>query len=284
MAVNDRFISGGIINSGINRTWLLSEAIPGGSVISLELAWNSGEEQSMFNRAMSEVIRSNGTSIVEHSPTDSAIGNSPYFRAANSFVTLNEFSVASYTAVTALAVKLKSFTAYRLNNTSVNVVWETSAQNETPLYTVERSADGNHFIAIGTVNGQVQKTNYSFMDKNSNAPLVWYRLHIKTQDGTTSYSRTVQVNGMSGMTQMQLRPSVTPDEITTLYLFLVQKEHIILHLADASGRILSEKFYLLQPGEHYLPIKLDRLSKGMYYVHVIGSNPGMVKTLPLIKQ
>jgi hypothetical protein len=283
MAVNDQIISGGIVNSGIDRTWLLSEATAGGSLVSLELAWNDPEEQSMFNRALSEVIRSNGTSVVEHSPTDSAIGINPYSRSANSFVALNQFSVASYTTVIALPVKLKSFNAKRLSNTSADITWETEAHAETPLYTVERSADGIHFAGIGTLNGVAQKTNYIFIDKNLSGNVAWYRLQIKTRDGKIVYSRTVQIAGVANTTRMQLRPSVTEKAVTHLYLFLDHKENINIHLIDISGRMLLRRSYRLEKGQHSLPLTIDHLHKGIYYLHITG-NPGTVTVLPLIKQ
>jgi hypothetical protein len=99
IAVNDQVIPGVAFQSSIDRTWQVSEATPGGSNIALELRWAGPEELSQFDRTITEVIRSDGSNIVQASSTAAASGSGPYTRGANAFSVLTQFSVASHSSI-----------------------------------------------------------------------------------------------------------------------------------------------------------------------------------------
>ncbi|MBO9561279.1 MAG: hypothetical protein J7621_00840 [Niastella sp.] len=99
VAVNDQVIPGVAFQSSIDRTWQVSEATPGGSNIALELRWAGPEELSQFDRTITEVIRSDGSNIVQASSTAAASGSGPYTRGANAFSVLTQFSVASHSSI-----------------------------------------------------------------------------------------------------------------------------------------------------------------------------------------
>jgi len=102
VAVNDQRIPGLVYESGIHRTWLIGEGTPGGSIVSLNLRWGEAEEQNSFQRHLTEIIRSDGTSIVETTDVAAATGADPYNREGGAFTSLTQFSVASDVSVLSL--------------------------------------------------------------------------------------------------------------------------------------------------------------------------------------
>ncbi|MCS7074508.1 MAG: hypothetical protein NZ108_08585, partial [Bacteroidia bacterium] len=61
----------------------------------------------------------------------------------------------------------------------VHLTWVTASERNNKSFTIERSLDGRHFSAIGTVPGAIHSSTtqeYSFVDWNVSATKVWYRI------------------------------------------------------------------------------------------------------------
>jgi hypothetical protein len=280
IAVNDQVIPGGIIDAGINRTWLVSEAVPNGSSVTLSMKWLGGEEQAAFDRTQTKIIRSNGAMIVESSASAPASGTNPFARAGGSFVTLSQFSVAS--TVVVLPVELKSFTAQKTGSAAVGLTWNTTGSTMPKHFTVQRSADGVHFVNISQVNGETGKGAYNYSDNLPGSGTVYYRLMITGQQEEITYSgiQTVLLNGTN---LVQLRPSATTGSTTQLYIQTTQQSVVSVYVTDIAGRIHSRQSVQFNKGEHLLPVWIGGLPKGVYYVHVKDSK-GDINVLTLVKQ
>ncbi len=279
VAVNDQMIPGGIHASGVNRTWLVSEAVNGGSNVMLSLKWQDSEEQSAFDRAQTSIIRSNGTQIVEMTSQAPASGSNPYARADGSFNILSQFSVSSSSAV--LPVELKTFTAKKATNASVGLTWNTTGSTEPKYFDVQRSADGVHFVNIGKVKGEAGRYLYSYTDNLPGAGMVYYRLLVTGQQNEMSYSG-IQSVVLNSASQLQLRPSATAGAITNVYVHALKESVASLYITDIAGRMYHHQTIRLNKGEQQLPIFIGNLGKGVYYVHVKDGN-GNANVLTMVK-
>lgn len=281
VAVNDQVIPGGILQSGIDRTWLVGEATPGGSNIALELRWADAEELSLFNRTATEVIRSDGSNIVQTSSTAAASGTDPFSRAANAFTVLTQFSVASHAAM--LPIQLSAFNAQIINKTTAGLKWKTDGRDEGGVFVVQKLSKGPSFTDIGAVNNEAGKTNYSFTDYNLGTGISQYRLKMTEPGQQDKYSKSVHVNNPLTNYQIELRPSVTNKEQTSLYLNLSSKDQISITIIDMMGRVQLNKVAPLDKGEHYLSLPISHLAKGVYHVRITGSAT-INQSLHLVKQ
>lgn len=265
IAVNDQVIPGNIYEAGIDRTWLVSEAIAGGSTVRLAVKWQAGEEQSMFDRSRTEIIRSNGVQVVQRTASAAASGSNPFDRTDGAFSTLTQFSVSSYMGV--LPVQLQSFSVQKAGANAASLTWNADASNATDNFGVLRSADGVHFTPIAQVHAVAGKTLYHFTDYQPGSGIIYYRLQMTGRSGDTLYSK-VQSLLMSNAIGTRLQPSVTAAACTYMFVTVARSTTISFYLTDIAGRVYLRKSLWLEKGEHRLPLWIDHLSKGIYYIHV----------------
>ncbi len=81
----------------------------------------------------------------------------------------------------------------------VNLTWETTSENNSSVFEIERSADARAWKKIGQESAKINtqtRTLYSYTDINPENGSNYYRLKMVDQDGTYAYSkiRAVEVN------------------------------------------------------------------------------------------
>lgn len=94
------------VGKSVNRSWTLGEDVAGGSNLSVRFQWNLADENPGFNRALSSVVRFNGTVIdypVAPIPYSVAAGANPYTQSGSSINSLiQQFGVVSDTSTSVL--------------------------------------------------------------------------------------------------------------------------------------------------------------------------------------
>jgi hypothetical protein len=96
---------------------------------------------------------------------------------------------------TTLPVKLRSFSATR-NNAQVACNWETTSEQKSDYFVVERSADGRNYTAISKVasaGSSTVKRAYNYTDSNPSRSNVYYRLRMVDVDGSENFSPVTTV-------------------------------------------------------------------------------------------
>ncbi|HRH39553.1 MAG TPA: hypothetical protein PK760_14485, partial [Flavobacteriales bacterium] len=96
----------------------------------------------------------------------------------------------SVTADVLLPIELLSFVASCQGDAAL-LEWSTASESGNDLFTIERSLDGEHWEAIGTVPGagySLETIRYSFRDPDPSALLLYYRLRQTDMDGAFSFS------------------------------------------------------------------------------------------------
>ncbi len=99
----------------------------------------------------------------------------------------------SVTANVLLPIELLSFIASCQGDAAL-LEWSTASESGNDLFTIERSPDGEHWEAIGTVPGagySLETIHYSFRDPDPSALLMYYRLRQTDLDGAFTFSPVV---------------------------------------------------------------------------------------------
>ncbi|HSY76009.1 MAG TPA: hypothetical protein VK890_04085, partial [Bacteroidia bacterium] len=108
-----------------------------------------------------------------------------------------------------LPITLVSFDAQPNDLGNVNCTWTTESQINNKVFTIERSADGNHFDSVTSVPGAgttSQTLSYSAIDENPFNGTSYYRLKQTDYDGHYSFSDIVPVN-ISSKTGVSVFPN-----------------------------------------------------------------------------
>src|SRR5690606_27584493 len=117
-----------------------------------------------------------------------------------------------------LRVNLVSFTANRLNETSVRHNWRTAGEENNDRFEIERSTDGINFITVGEVAGNGTTNtplSYLFEDRNANAltPVLYYRLKQVDYNGAFEYSPIARVANTIAVVDMKAWYNQTNEKV-----------------------------------------------------------------------
>jgi hypothetical protein len=206
---------------------------------------------------------------VTHAATQ---GTSGYVVQGN----INSFSTFYFSsAAITLPLELLTFGGKLENNATV-LDWETTNEINTDKFVVERSIDGRSFNNIGSVTAHgntASKTAYSFIDVNAvsqPSPILYYRLKMMDRDGKFTYSNTINILLENITGRLTLAPNPASHEVKATITVLTEGR-AKWQLIDNSGRVVLNGSVLLKPGKNILPISINNLKGGAYYLTVSGA-------------
>jgi len=172
------------------------------------------------------------------------------------------------------AVKLTSFTASLLNNSSASLRWTTQNEFNNDYFDIERSDDGIHFTSRGKVNGNGTTSivhSYSFNDViNTSSPIVYYRLKVFDTDGQYSFSKVIalRIKGTTSMGNFEVFPNPFLNHIK-VSLFSNADLNAYIRIISFDGKELMKRNVELQKGDNIIVLKdLGLLPPGSYLLEV----------------
>ena len=163
----------------------------------------------------------------------------------------------TYTVV--LPVTWLDFTAVRQNNNNVLLKWSTAAEQQTKSFSIQRSANGTDWTAIGQVaaaGNSNSKSDYQFTDKNASKTAYYYRLAQTDLDGKINYSKTVLCPGSSGV--IGFYPNPVSNHSASINL----KESSVITIYNSKGEALLTK--KLPAGDNKLDF--SNYAAGVYFL------------------
>ncbi len=228
-------------------------------------------------------ISLNGTSLL-------ASGKAVHARAFGNGGLLYNISVD--TSDTSVPVELTSFTAIN-NNGDVILKWSTATETNNKGFEIEKN-NGNGFEALTFVQGSGTSTqvhNYSFTDYNVVPGKYTYRLKQEDFDGSSNYSKIVEVtvgqhpdvflleqnypNPFNPATQINFKLSSDSKVILKVFNILGQEVSLLLNETMAAGG-------------HSVTFDASNLNSGVYFYRIEvnsieGTNFTSVKKMILSK-
>jgi hypothetical protein len=179
--------------------------------------------------------------------------------------------------IVVVPVTLLNFNAVKQDGYAL-LNWSTASEGNSRSFTIERSADGIRFTAIGTVaaagNSSIQ-SNYGFTD---HAPLNrnnYYRLRMIDLDNTARLSNVKLLNFSKGNSI-----SIYPNPATDLVTISGAGEKNTISLYDATGKLLLEQ---RSTGSGRDKLDMSRFAKGIYIIR-IAADSGTVTNSRITKQ
>ncbi len=162
----------------------------------------------------------------------------------------------------ALPVSLLDFKAF-LQNKSVLLQWKIATEKNVTNFVIERSADGNRFLQIGTIPAKgisAFTNNYSITDQQPLPGINFYRLKMIDADGKFTYSNIVAVK-MSADNKLRIFPN--PAKRILFVQANGNNENALVQIVDFGGRKLKEMKVFLN-GNTSFSVDVSNLANGMY--------------------
>jgi len=154
---------------------------------------------------------------------------------------------------------------------AVRTLWTTETEYNNDYFTVERSADGAAWTAIGQVEAagnSTQRTDYSFTDESPLSGISYYRIRQTDNNGDVSYSDIASVNAPNALKDVTVYPNPTESQVRVSGLGAQS-----FKLINALGTEVNCPSTPESDSEAML-LDLSALPKGIYYlVSASGSVP-----------
>ncbi len=173
-----------------------------------------------------------------------------------------------------LPIELSSFDAKTFKNTSI-LSFTTASETNNDFFTIERSADGSSFDAIGEIKGAGNSNttlSYEFTDEKPFAGVNYYRIKQTDYDGKFSYTyiKYVRHNTYGNL-------SITPRTTEGRLQITTDAEDYTLDVYNVAGQQV-KSYQSLSLDQS---ISIDELTAGLYYIKV--NVDGQVETTKIVK-
>jgi hypothetical protein len=199
----------------------------------------------------------------------------------------NTFYVGSIDATNSpLPITLSSFKAELTANDVVSLKWRTVQEISNDYFTVERSADGEQFVALKRIEGSGTTKETRFYQTEDSYPIIghsYYRLKQTDFDGKISYSGIQHINYEGPSSPVMLvYPTPTETRRITIHLKGVENTDAIpVYLFNQQGLKVYE-FIIQQTSEGFIKNELDLngiVSPGLY---IIKAGPNLQMTRKIV--
>lgn len=272
-------LSGDTIRTeAVNKTWDIMNRSGGPANINITLQWNAADQLPGFDRNHVYLNHFTNGAWDPGNPAP-ALGTGPFLVTRNNITSFSPFSVTSSQG--ALPVTLVSFTAQPING-AIELHWQTASEQNTSYFSVERSADGIHFLEIGkaeAAGNSAVEISYLFTDVHPQSGNNYYRLKMIDKDASFAYSKIVVVKNDNHIALFRIFPSPANN---ILYVKAKGIQGMVtIQVFDANGRRLKMEKAILGNGNPYL-LNIQDLPKGVYHLRL--QNSTIAENLKFIRQ
>jgi hypothetical protein len=165
------------------------------------------------------------------------------------------------------------------NNGLAGLSWQTCNEVNVKQFEIQRSANANNFVTVGTVAAKNAgcATQYTYNDSKILTGTAFYRIKSVDKDGAFIYSAIVSVTGKS-----PVKISVSPNPVANdLVLSHPQAgDNAMVQVVSSAGKYLAQQ--KVQNNAVQTTINISAFSKGTYIV--VFSNNGTKQTMQFVKQ
>ncbi|MEQ8872487.1 MAG: T9SS type A sorting domain-containing protein, partial [Cytophagales bacterium] len=176
------------------------------------------------------------------------------------------FTIGSVDLNTPLPLELLSFTAYfDENNNNAILNWKTASEENVGVFEIEKSRDALNFNKIADVSvweSTEPIKSYSFTDEHPFEGRSFYRLKIVDKDDSFKFSRIVDINNGTALSEIIIKPNPAKDAFSLLG---IQDSQAIISITDLKGKEFKVSSY--KKGEEII-FNISDLNAGMYMIKV----------------
>lgn len=247
----------------VDAVWIVNRNAGAGDV-TMTTAWPAaleGSDFTAFADAEIGIARHDGSNWTTVAGTGNNTANTATRTAISAF---SPFGVGRVGQI--LPVKF-GFVKATQQFSGIKVEWSNLTELDVINYSVERSADGRNFTAVGSVNARLNnggKADYSFMDANPLDGVNFYRIKSLETDSRTRYSIIVKVDTRGGATQLVLYPNPSTGEQISYQAVNLARGKYTLRIFNAMGQQVYTQALNHAGGSVSEAIPLPAVKAGIY--------------------
>ncbi len=166
-----------------------------------------------------------------------------------------------------LPLQLLSFDAINDGKTN-KLSWSAAQEDQLLDYTIERSADGTQFTAIGTM-APSPDHSYAFTD-NAPAATSFYRLKLTSTDGSSTYSGVKKIS-LSALATITCYPNPVVDYANLRFNHAATGSYHYTVL-QSDGRTLQSGDFEIGNADQQISLNLLTAPKGILFIRVQGDD------------
>ena len=187
-----------------------------------------------------------------------------------------------------LPINMVSFTG-NINNKLVQLNWQTSQENNSSYYEVQRSSNGSNYEPISTItaNGNIGTlSNYKEKDDLFfyTGKVVYYRLKMVDTDGKFKFSKVlvIKINNATTVNILKAFPLPFSSQLTAGYSSELSGE-IKVNLTSVNGSRVASSTATVQKGYNSISInQAQTIPSGTYLLTITGN--GKSESIKVVKQ
>jgi hypothetical protein len=194
------------------------------------------------------------------------------------------FFAVGFQGFVPLPIELINFQANCISENKIQIDWQTSSENNSDYYLLEKSLDGYLFNELTTISASGNSTtlqSYRFIDRTATDRSNYYRLTQFDQDGKSETFNIAEANCIVSEEEILVYPNPTKGDI---YLQINHSKFIengTATLFTLNGKLLSTTSFSVDNKQNNFRIANENYTPGVYFLKV-ESEYGMIKTIKII--
>jgi len=272
-------LAGSITRVSACEYWDLNQDLGTNSPVRVTLSWASGSACTPggyvtipADLRVAHLVGGTWDNEGGTGPTGNALAGTITSNPINNF---SPFALASSSAANPLPVVFADVKAYE-KNTGVQIEWSNLTEKDVAEYTIERSANGRDFSAIGKqlpTSNQNDKASYDAFDAAPNTGANYYRIKAEETTGKIVYSKILSVNLGKTNQGLKLYPNPVSGNQVTVSLSNVKRGQYNLRVVNTVGQDIFKQTINNQSTGLTQTIDLPSSVKpGVYNLIVTGDN------------
>jgi hypothetical protein len=178
-----------------------------------------------------------------------------------------------------LPVQLVDFSA-SCENYNTSLSWVSAQETNADYYTIEKSTDGSNFHQIGQVKAignSNQSSVYTFLDMETLAGIVYYRLSETDRNGATEVFQKLAFSDCAN-SDVEKGDIYSYQENVFLNLFSLSDQQVRLNAFDVTGRLILQQDVPVVRGFNHVKLATP-LAQGVYLFDVQTSQVTFAKKI-----
>lgn len=276
-------------SKAVNRTWHIVPSATVSTAPDITLYFNDAENSQLVDDAAynGDPVRTvrvwhyNGSDWVAAGGIESlSPANGVQGVALTGQLSFSPFAISKTTAP--LPVNFGNVKAVQ-QSTGIRIDWSNLTERNVLNYSVERSADGRSFTAIGDVNARLnngEKAEYSFFDATPVRGVNYYRIKSAENDGRSKFSIVVKVDISDGQTTVVVlypNPIVKGQQLSLQATSLAKGTYTI-RVVNMQGQQIVNQVFVHQGGAITEAVQMPANTQaGTYQLIISGAEQQMVR-------